>query len=360
MAKLDKERREQYSRKVEEDFPGRLEMPVFIKRLSLRYGMNPGEPAAFYAEEKASGPNMASFNVLQEGKGLGYINLGDMDLGMQIVRHLYFIFDRPTCCIVKHEMPSGVAIGENVSEAFERAFGCDPMSSFGGVYVFSHTLSQNVAQKLVEKERNVEVVCAPFYESDSLDVFKERKNLRVIQIADITTESVDNGLDFKRVEGGLLVQYKSRTRIRGRDDLECVSEKQPTDKQIRAAVFNWVIASYTRSNAIVIGTENKTHGIGSGQRSRIDAAYDAIRFANGRDGMIESYGSQGTFMASDAYMPFPDVVELAARNGVEGIIYPLGSERDKQVIESANEKGLVMLVTRKPGTQDCERCFTHR
>jgi len=143
-------------------------------------------------------------------------------------------------------------------------------------------------------------------------------------------------------------------RIVSPDFIDVVSKRKPDDLQLRAALLCWTVACFTRSNAIVIGTEDKIHGIGSGQRSRIDAAEDAIRLSR------RGYGPLGCLMASDAFMPFPDVVELAASNSLSGIIYPLGSVKDQEVIARADELGLVMLVTRKPGEVDCERCFLHR
>jgi phosphoribosylaminoimidazolecarboxamide formyltransferase/IMP cyclohydrolase len=165
---------------------------------------------------------------------------------------------------------------------------------------------------------------------------------------------VDNGLEFKRVAGGLLVQRRFQSKIAGPGDVDTVSRRKPSLEEVRSAVFVWTVAAFTRSNAVVIGSADKIHGIGSGQRSRIDAAEDAIRFSR------RGYGPEGCVLASDAFMPFPDVVELAAKNGITAVIYPLGSVRDADVIARADELGLAMIVTRKPGEVDCERCFLHR
>lgn len=357
-----KGRRDQYVRGVEEKLPDTTLFPGFTKTLSLRYGINPGHPAAFYSEQGASGPNMADFKVLQEGtKGLGYINVGDMDLGQSLIRTLYNNYPGLTVyCIIKHEMPSGVAIAKDSYIAFKNAWGSDPLSSFGGVHNCSQEIDEKIAIELIDKAKNVEVVYAPSYSTKALEILAQRDSLRIVQMQDLNQESIDNGLDYKRVTGGLLVQPRWETRIKTPGDVECISERQATETEIAAGIFNWIVASYTRSNAIVIGTEEKTHGIGSGQRSRIDAAYDAIRFANGRGGTNPCFGSEKTFMASDAFMPSTDVVELAAKSGITGIIFPLGSIKDKDVIQAANDNGLILLVTRKPGEIDCERCFTHR
>ena len=363
MAGLEKERREQYNRKVEEDFPDRLSIGDFTKKLSLRYGQNPGSSAAFYSEAGATGA-MADFEILKSGKnGLGFINVADMDLGQRVVRTLHDLHNTEglvACCIVKHEIPSGVAMGTESYNIFVNAYDSDPLSNFGGVHVFSGQVSEKLAELLIEKERNAEVVYAPSFTPEALEILSKRNSLRVVKMPDINAVSIDNGLEYKRVEGGMLVERRQKLRTLTPNDIEIVSERKPSDQEVSAALFNWTVAFYTRSNAVVIGTEYKTHGIGSGQRSRIDAAEQAIYFANGRNGKNKGHGSKGTFMASDAFMPATDVVEIAANAGATGIIYPLGSVKDQEVIDVANKKGLSMIATRKPGTQDCERVFLHR
>jgi AICAR transformylase/IMP cyclohydrolase PurH len=359
MEKINKTTRLQYRRKVEEDFPVQLQWGnfTFKKKLSMRYGENPGYPAAFYQEMEASGPNMASMELLQEGtKGLSYINIGDMDLGLRLVKKLSILYkDRLLCVLVKHEMPSGVAMGSDPSGVFEKAWGCDPLSNFGSVDVLNFLVDQSVAELIVEKGRNIEVIFAPDYSSEALKILAGRKPLRVVKIgAAVDDPAVDNGLEFKRVAGGLLVQKRFDSKIESTESVDVVSKKKPTQEELEAAIFCWNVACFTRSNAIVIGKKDKVHGIGSGQRSRIDAAEDAIKFSK------RSYGPEGCVMASDAFIPFTDVVELAAQSGITAIIYPLGSIRDQEVIDRADELGLAMIVTKKPGETDSERCFLHR
>jgi AICAR transformylase/IMP cyclohydrolase PurH len=359
MDKIDKSSRLQYSTKVREEFPDSLPLgeSTFRKKISMRYGENPGYPAAFYIEEGASGPNMATMEILQEGtKGLSYINMGDMDLGQRLVRKLSEIRPgRCLCALIKHEMPSGVAVGDTVEEAFARAWDSDPLSNFGSVDVFNTRVTEPLARALVESARNIEVIYAPEYSPDSLEVLATRKTLRVVKMgAAPDRAALDNGWEFKRVAGGLLVQKRFDSRVRGAADVEVVSDRKPSAEEIDAAVFMWIVAGFTRSNAVVIGASDKVHGIGSGQRSRIDAADCAIRFSR------RGYGPAGCVMASDAFMPFPDVVELAAQNGITGIIYPLGSIRDLEVIERANALNLSMIITRRPGASDSERAFLHR
>jgi phosphoribosylaminoimidazolecarboxamide formyltransferase/IMP cyclohydrolase len=355
----DKAARKQYFTKVQEDFPeilcfGELS---FLKRLSMRYGENPGYPAAFYIEEKASGPNMATMTVLQEGsKGLGYINVGDMDLGQRLAAKLTSIYpDRKIAVLIKHEMPSGVALADSPVEAFEKAWGTDPLSNFGSVDVFNFEVDEPLARLLVESPRNIEVVYAPGFAPAALEILATRKPLRVVRMgAPLSEPAADNGLEFKRVAGGLLLQQRFDSRIVSADSVDVVSRRAPTAAEIQAAILAWNVAAFTRSNAIVLATADRIHGIGSGQRSRIDAAEDAIRLSR------RGYGPSGCVLASDAFMPFPDVVELAGRSGITALIYPLGSVKDQDVIAKADELGLAMIVTRKPGETDCERCFLHR
>jgi AICAR transformylase/IMP cyclohydrolase PurH len=359
MEKIDKATRNQYRTKVEEGFPDTFQWGLleFQKMLAMRYGENPGYPAAFYREPGASGPNMASLEVIQEGtKGLSYINIGDMDLGLRLVKKLSHIFPKKLICVlVKHEMPSGVAMGGEPVEVFQRAWGCDPISNFGSVDVFNYAINKPLAEIIVEKGRNVEVVFAPDFAPDALEVLATRKPLRIVKIgAPIDEPSLDNGLEFKRVEGGLLVQKRFDSKIVSPDSVEAVSRRIPSGTEIEASIFCWTVACFTRSNAIVIGTPDKIHGIGSGQRSRIDAAEDAIKFSK------RGYGSEGCVMASDAFMPFTDVVELAAKSGITAIIYPLGSIRDQEILQRADDLSLAMIITKKPGETDSERCFLHR
>jgi len=359
MDKTSKKDRKQYRTSVKEEFPDTLRFGnrKFKKKLPMRYGENPGYPAAFYSEKKASGPNMATMEVLQAGtKGLSYINIGDMDLGQRLVKKLTDIYKNNLICVlVKHEMPSGVARGESPDETFEKAWNCDSLSNFGSVDVFNYQITKQVAELLVEKGRNIEVVYAPDFTSEALEVLASRKPLRLVKMgAALWTKASDSGLEFKRVAGGILIQKRFDSKIISLESIDVVSERKATQEELEAAIFNWNIACFTRSNAIVIGKKDKVHGIGSGQRSRIDAAETAIRYSK------RGYGPEGCVMASDAFIPFTDVVELAARNGIKAIIYPLGSIRDQDVIDKANEHNIAMIITRKPGETDSERCFLHR
>jgi AICAR transformylase/IMP cyclohydrolase PurH len=359
MGKPERTARTQYQTKVKEDLPEVLGFGEtrFVKKFPMRYGENPGYPAAFYQETGASGPNMGHLELLQEGtKGLSYINVADMDLGQRLAKKLTDVFPgRKVCALIKHEMPSGVALGDDEVETFERAWRADALSNFGSVDVFNYGLTEPLARLLIESPRNIEVVYAPDFTARALEILAERKVLRVVRMGSpLEAASADNGLDIKRVAGGLLVQKRFDSKVVSPDSVDVVSARKPSPEEVRAAIFNWQVAAFTRSNAVVIGVADKTHGIGSGQRSRIDAAEDAIRLSR------RGYGPEGCVMASDAFMPFPDVVELAVKNGITAVIYPLGSIKDQDVIARADELGLAMIVTRKPGEVDCERGFLHR
>ena len=246
-------------------------------------------------------------------------------------------------------------MGASALDAFDKAWKCDPLSNFGGVDVFNVPVTEPLASLLVESPRNVEVVYAPDFAPEALKVLATRKVLRVVRMAaPIDDLSHDNGLEFKRVAGGMLVQKRFDSKVVSPASLDVVSVRKPTEEEVRAALFTWTVACFTRSNAVIIGTSDKTHGIGSGQRSRIDSTEDAIRLSK------RGYGPEGCVLASDAFMPFPDVVELAAQHGITAVIFPLGSIRDAEVIARADALGLAMIVTRSPGEVDCERCFLHR
>jgi len=268
-----------------------------------------------------------------------------MDLGQRLVKKLTEIYPQNLiCALIKHEMPSGVAMGTSPEEVFDKAWKCDSLSNFGSVDIFNYKIRPKLAELLVQSQRNIEVVYAPDFDPEALEILGSRKSLRVVKMgASLLEPAVDNGLEFKRVAGGLLIQKRFDSKITSPQAVDIMSEKKPSAEELDAAIFNWIVACYTRSNAVVIGQKDKVHGIGSGQRSRIDAAECAIRYSK------RGYGPQGCVMASDAFMPFTDVVELAAKNGITSIIYPLGSIRDQEVIDKANEYGLAMIVTKKPG-----------
>lgn len=335
--------------------------------IQLRYGLNPGQPAAFYAERGASGPNVSQMKVLKDGgKGLGYINVGDADLALTLVERMHNISPNELhCTIVKHEIPAGVAKGRHPEEVYKAAWEADSLSNFGGVVTFSYEVNGSMAYGLSDGKRNTELVLAPSFTPEALRILESRKPLRVVQVPSFDQPSVHIGLSLKGLNGGLLLQHTPMSKINSPGDLDVASAKredgsmiyslrEATEEQRRAAVFQWNIAYWTRSNAVVFGSESMSYGIGAGQQSRIDSARIAgIKSKRGN-------GSRGTVMASDAFMPFDDVVELAAELEITAIVYPLGSTNDAKVIERANNEGIAMLATRRPGETDCERGFYHR
>lgn len=350
----------QYSEKVTESFPDEMEVGgvMFVKKMGLRYGFNPGCPAALYVEKGAEGTNIAGIEVLREGsKGLGFINVEDIDYSLRIVEKMKRVFPGKECvAVMKHVNPSGVGLADKVEAAYHKAWDCDSLSAFGSVDCFSTEVGLDVAPYLADGKRNVEVVVAPGYTPQALEVLATRKPLRVVKIPWFKEPSVDNGLEYKRVRGGLLVQERFDSRVVSADNVRVVSERQPTEEEMQACIFNWLVAGFCRSNTVVIGRADRTVGIGTGQMSRIDAAELAVKNAN-----TKSDGARGCVMASDAYMPFTDVTELAAKEGITAIIWPLGSNADKDVIRVANEKEIALLATsydpEKP--EQCERCFDH-
>jgi|GEM_PF-189798 len=367
--KITSERRDQYKKFVPEDFPDNLEFKLgeriikFRKKLPLRYGENPGTAAAFFEEIGAEGPNMGHFNIVQQGKGLGYINTGDMDVGQRLTLRLKnTIFQRyKSVVIVKHEIPSSVALGGTSLDSFIKAWNSDPLCNFGGVAVFSGSVHEATARYIVDNKLYLEVLYAPEFTGEAREILAAKKDLRLVEMMSLIYPSVDVPLEFKRVAGGLLVQGRFESQIATDEDIDVVSKAQPSEHERRAAIFNWNVGCFTRSNSVVIGQEYQTHGIGSGQQSRIDSAYMAIYKANGGNGRTHFYGSKDCVLASDAYMPEPDVVELAAKSGITAIIYPLGSIKDKDVIAKADDHNISMIITRKPGsTEGGERCFLHR
>ncbi len=302
-----------------------------IKGEDLRYGENPHQTSAFYREQKPTEACIATAKQLQ-GKELSYNNIADTDAALECVKQ----FDQPACVIVKHANPCGVALADSIGEAYEKAFATDPESSFGGIIAFNRELDAATAQKIVDKQF-VEVIIAPSISTDALSITAAKKNVRVLACGQWQAES--SGLEFKRVTGGLLIQDRD-TGILAASDLKVVSALQPTEVQIRDALFTWKVAKYVKSNAIVYGKDQRTIGVGAGQMSRVNSARIAVIKA-------EHAGLEvaGSVMASDAFFPFRDGIDNAAAAGVSCVIQPGGSIRDDEVIAAANEHNIAMIFT---------------
>ncbi|WP_331828602.1 bifunctional phosphoribosylaminoimidazolecarboxamide formyltransferase/IMP cyclohydrolase [Candidatus Blochmannia sp. SNP] len=304
----------------------------FIKKQDMCYGENPHQRAAFYIDtcEKQVG-SIATAHQLQ-GKPLSYNNVLDMDTALECVK----IFDEPTCVIVKHTNPCGVATSNTISSAYVKAYQSDPVSAFGGIIAFNRSLDKNTAKTIV-KRQFVEAIVAPSIDRDCLSILSSKKHIRVLECGVWTVRKPD--IDFKRINGGLLVQdYDVIT------DLQClttVTIRQPTNEEMKDALFCWKIVKFVKSNAIVCGKNYQTTGIGSGQMNRVHAVKIAVSFKE--QGMLSI---QGSVMASDAFFPFPDVIRIASEVGISCIIQPGGSIRDQEIIKTADKYGISMIFTR--------------
>ena len=306
--------------------------PQFQSRQELRYGENPHQLAAFYVESGVTPTGIAAAEQLQ-GKELSYNNINDADAALECVSQ----FDQqPTCVIVKHANPCGVAMGSDNSEAYLNAFATDPVSSFGGIIAFNQPVHTEVAAAIINKQF-VEVVIAPAFSDGAIERFAGKPNVRLIRAS--LKKPASLAMDYQRVSGGLLVQQKDADRV-SRQDCRCVSDRQPTEQEWQDMLFAWKVARMAKSNAIVYAAEGRTLGVGAGQMSRVDSA--RIARWKAADAGLEL---EGAAMASDAFFPFRDGIDTAASAGIKAVIQPGGSMRDDEVIAAANEFGLAMVFT---------------
>ncbi|MGM3161738.1 bifunctional phosphoribosylaminoimidazolecarboxamide formyltransferase/IMP cyclohydrolase [Dickeya undicola] len=311
-------------------FPRTLNLN-FIKKQDMRYGENSHQQAAFYIEEKVAEASVATAQQLQ-GKALSYNNIADTDAALECVKE----FAEPACVIVKHANPCGVAIGSSILDAYERAYKTDPTSAFGGIIAFNRELDETTAQAIISRQF-VEVIIAPSASEAALKVTAAKQNVRVLTCGQWQQRAP--GLDFKRVNGGLLVQDRDLGMVEAAQ-LRVVTERQPTEAELRDALFCWKVAKFVKSNAIVYARDNMTIGIGAGQMSRVYSAKIA-----GIKAGDEGLEVKDSVMASDAFFPFRDGIDAAAAVGITCVIQPGGSIRDDEVIAAANEHGIAMLFT---------------
>jgi phosphoribosylaminoimidazolecarboxamide formyltransferase/IMP cyclohydrolase len=312
------------------DFPRTINLH-FEQAQQMRYGENPHQRAAFYRERGAPAACVASARQLQ-GKALSFNNVADTDAALECVK----TFADPTCVIVKHANPCGVASASRLLEAYERAFATDPESAFGGIIAFNRELDAETAARIVEQQF-VEVIIAPGVSDEAIPVIAAKKNVRLLTCGEIGATLPD--MDYKRVSGGLLVQDRDLGRI-DMDELKVVTRVAPDENQRRDLLFAWRVARYVKSNAIVYARDAQTVGVGAGQMSRVNSA---------RIGIIKAEHAglavRGSVMASDAFFPFRDGIDNAAEAGVSAIIQPGGSMRDEEVIAAADEHGIAMVFT---------------
>jgi len=310
-------------------FPNRLQL-AFDKVDTMRYGENPHQSAAFYREPNAVAGSIAAYQQLQ-GKELSYNNIADSDAAWECVK----AFDGVVACvIVKHANPCGVAIGANAEEAYRKAFKTDPTSAFGGIIAFNCAIDKATAEAVAGQF--AEVIIAPEVTADARAVFAAKQNLRVLTVP---LGAADGRFDFKRVGGGLLVQTADEARI-GQSDIKIVTKRAPTAQEMADLLFAWRVAKYVKSNAIVYCKDNMTVGVGAGQMSRVDSArIAAIKAENNGLTVV------GSVVASDAFFPFRDGLDVLAKAGATAVIQPGGSVRDAEVIAAADEQNITMVFT---------------
>ena len=325
--------------------PQRLTFPGqsngrFVKLQDLRYGENPHQQAAFYRDLYPAPGSLVTAEQLQ-GKELSYNNIADADAAWECVKS----FDAPACVIVKHANPCGVAVGKDSLEAYSKAFQTDPTSAFGGIIAFNRVVDGAAAQAV--SKQFVEVLMAPAFTAEALEVFKAKVNVRILKIElpeSLATGRTDwergrNAVDVKRVGSGILLQTADNHEIT-LADLKVVTKKQPTPEQLQDLLFAWKVAQYVKSNAIVFCKNGMTMGVGAGQMSRLDSARIASIKAE-----HAGLSLQGTAVASDAFFPFRDGLDVVVDAGATCVIHPGGSMRDQEVIDAADERGVAMVFT---------------
>jgi phosphoribosylaminoimidazolecarboxamide formyltransferase/IMP cyclohydrolase len=322
------------------DFPERR-LTADDRVSSLRYGENPHQNAAVYADDGCAEANVVHATGLNEGaKALSYNNYNDADAALSLIKE----FTDPAAAVIKHTNPAGCATAGTLVDAYDRALSTDPMSAFGGVVALNRECDAATAESIVESFK--EVVVAPGYTDAALDVLTGQGDLRVLDVGPLGTATED--LTEKRLVGGRLVQERDLWAPEAAD-LEVVTEREPTDDQVASMLFAWRVLKHVKSNAIVFASGTETVGVGMGQVSRVDAVRLAAMKA---DEHAEGKSAAGAVMASDAFFPFPDGVEKAAEAGIEAVVQPGGSVNDEDVIAAADEHDMTMVFTGR-------RCFRH-
>ncbi len=312
------------------DYPDTLTLQ-FRKAQGMRYGENPHQSASFYVEGAVKEASVATARQLQ-GKELSYNNIADTDAALECIKQFT---EGPACVIVKHANPCGVALGATLMEAYDRAHKTDPESAFGGIIAVNRELDEETARAIVERQF-VEVIIAPKVSEAAVEVVAAKKNVRLLACGQWPADPAPR-LDFKRVNGGLLVQDTDLSLF---ESLKVVTKRAPSDKELEDLLFTWRVAKFVKSNAIVYGKDSMTIGVGAGQMSRVNSARIAAIKAE-HAGLTVA----GAVMASDAFFPFRDGLDNAASVGVTAVIQPGGSMRDEEVIQAANEHGIAMVFT---------------
>ncbi|HET9441397.1 MAG TPA: bifunctional phosphoribosylaminoimidazolecarboxamide formyltransferase/IMP cyclohydrolase [Longimicrobiales bacterium] len=300
---------------------------------SLRYGENPDQPAAFYREQNAPADALPALEQLH-GKELSFNNLLDVEAAVSAIS-AWHDDDDVACVIIKHTTPCGVALAAGAEEAYKNALACDPVSAFGGIVAFNHALSAATAQQMAQTF--LEIVIAPDFEAEALEVLRKKKNLRLIKLPVVRSDRSE--LDYKRVRGGMLVQTRMLMDF-PEEDWKVVSQRVPSAAELKDLRFAWRVCAAVKSNAIVLAAGQRTLGIGAGQMSRVDSSRIAVMKAQDQNAHL-----QGAVLASDAFFPFRDGVDAAAGAGIRAVIQPGGSVRDEEVIAAADEHDMAMIFT---------------
>lgn len=298
---------------------------TLTKRQELRYGENPHQQAALYTLGEASGVAMAE---QLQGKELSFNNFLDLDAAWNLASE----FDEPVCAIIKHTNPCGVATADSLLQAYQKANATDPVSAFGGIIAFNRPVEGETASEVAKVF--VEAIIAPDYDDAARQVFSQKKNLRLMRMGQAPPRAA--GFDWKRITGGILLQTRDTHQLR-REDLKIVTKREPTEEEIEALLFAWIVCKHVKSNAIVFARQGQLVGVGAGQMSRVDSVKIAA--------MKAVLPLDGTVLASDAFFPFRDGVDEAAKNGATAIIQPGGSIRDAEVIAAADEHHVAMVLT---------------
>lgn len=305
-----------------------------VRRDQLRYGENPHQSAAFYVEKDPPAASVARAEQLN-GKELSYNNYLDLDAALQIASD----FEKPAAVVIKHTNPCGCATADSLVDAFEKAYAGDPVSAFGSILSFNRAVDRETAEKLCEPNRFIEAILAPGFDEDAFELLttkpKWKKNVRLMKCPMMTPHSIAT-LDYRRVSGGLLVQEKDELPDNSAE-WKIVTEREPTPQELHDLSFGWIVCKHVKSNAIILAKDEMLLGAGAGQMSRLDSSFIAAYKAGER--------SKGAIVASDAFFPFRDGVDEAAKAGVTAIIQPGGSVRDEEVIEACNEHNIAMVFT---------------
>ena len=309
----------------ETQFPDRLTL-TYEKEQDLRYGENPHQAAAFYREIGDVTGTLAGAKQVH-GKALSFNNINDANGALKVIKE----FDEPTIVAVKHANPCGIGSGESLEEAYIKAYECDKVSIFGGIIAANRVIDKAVAEHI--NSIFIEVVLAPGFSPEALEVLTQKENIRLLEIADIEKEIHE--FDTKKVFGGLLVQ--ERDKILLLDDMEIVTRRAPTDKELEDLIFAWKAAKNINSNGVVLAKDKATIGIGLGEVNRVWAVENAIE--RGKDKL------EGSVLASDGFFPFKDSIEALAKHGIKAVIQPGGSIRDEEVIEEADKNDMAMIFT---------------